>query len=841
LGEQERVGGVANSPDGNKECLSAIRRCRTDDAPDNDADSLEYPDLFAQFQSSWQVPAKRKAWISASSSAFPAAASSVKASADDCQPLLRFLLSEFDRSSLGAVFLKRQSASHDGQCQVNERFLHVDHVQSRGLNVGHAELIGISVEPLCSIRTRHLRRLRHCRPMLALARSNQRGSDSNEARSGSSGSGLAEMDGDMRPMLRRRPKRAVGDSNKFSAARMPCKGAMRRTPPCIWGRSRVVLDISSAYAGSFRSRQEPGGPDCQLQLEWVYGSRGSDCRNNLIYLESSGELVYFMAAVVYTRTAIPCLATGQSSGHRKVQGKAHIRTLHVIGEQDFQRAVCCVAFSSYDKGELLCAVDEANDHHLSVWDWKAEKRLCQAKASKEPIMDVEFNPQEPNAIVSCGRGQISFWTIDDARNLEAKRGTFKLSHKKTQKLLNPAHCTNRNVQQRDMWPVFPCFKQSMNGGSACSAPNSNPKNWRYPLDKEAPKYILGLAFSPKGFLVSGDSSGNILIWDKGRNKITRELSGAHSDAVFSLTFLRDGRLRGGRAGRLVLWDDSCQRKLMDTEVPMAYGAVRCIVQGKGERLYLETIKNCVLEGSFSDGFSPISVVKQGAHCCSMSPDGNLAIVGSQTGHYIVLDAANRGAVLQTKKISREQIEDIKFSPDGQHVALASRNNKIYIYRVSSNNRQLDLVAKCQGHTSFVTHIDWSADGTLLRSNSGDYELLYWKMPDGQREFDDSVTRDAKWQTGTCCLSFEVAGIWRDANDGTDVNAVCVDAGGTLCAVGDDFGWVNLYSYPCPVAAPDRRQGGGHSSHVTNVAFTPDGKRLISCGGRDMAVMQWLLV
>ncbi|PAA71918.1 hypothetical protein BOX15_Mlig006608g1 [Macrostomum lignano] len=624
------------------------------------------------------------------------------------------------------------------------------------------------------------------------------------------------------------------------------------------GRSRVVLDISSAYAGSFDPAKSQEAPDRQLQLEWVYGSRGSDCRNNLIYLESSGELVYFMAAVVvlhdvnggtqrhYTEHTddVHCiavhpdrntLATGQSSGHRKVQGKAHIRvwladtlqTLHVIGEQDFQRAVCCVAFSSYDKGELLCAVDEANDHHLSVWDWKAEKRLCQAKASKEPIMDVEFNPQEPNAIVSCGRGQISFWTIDDARNLEAKRGTFK--------------------------------------------------------DKEAPKYILGLAFSPKGFLVSGDSSGNILIWDKGRNKITRELSGAHSDAVFSLTFLRDGRLvSGGRAGRLVLWDDSCQRKLMDTEVPMAYGAVRCIVQGKGERLYLETIKNCVLEGSFSDGFSPISVghrdelwglavdasgrfltcgddrlvalrdpethktlweaqVKQGAHCCSMSPDGNLAIVGSQTGHYIVLDAANSGAVLQTKKISREQIEDIKFSPDGQHVALASRNNKIYIYRVSSNNGQLDLVAKCQGHTSFVTHIDWSADGTLLRSNSGDYELLYWKMPDGQREFDDSVTRDAKWQTGTCCLSFEVAGIWRDANDGTDVNAVCVDAGGTLCAVGDDFGWVNLYSYPCPVAAPDRRQGGGHSSHVTNVAFTPDGKRLISCGGRDMAVMQWLLV
>uniref|UniRef100_A0A1I8F8N8 WD_REPEATS_REGION domain-containing protein n=1 Tax=Macrostomum lignano TaxID=282301 RepID=A0A1I8F8N8_9PLAT len=353
----------------------------------------------------------------------------------------------------------------------------------------------------------------------------------------------------------------VPDCVEFAAVR--AVGCLDETHAALHlGRSRVVLDISSAYAGSFDPAKSQEAPDCQLQLEWVYGSRGSDCRNNLIYLESSGELVYFMAAVVvlhdvnggtqrhYTEHTddVHCiavhpdrntLATGQSSGHRKVQGQGAYPclTLHVIGEQDFQRAVCCVAFSSYDKGELLCAVDEANDHHLSVWDWKAEKRLCQAKASKEPIMDVEFNPQEPNAIVSCGRGQISFWTIDDARNLEAKRGTFK---------------------QRDMWPVFPCFKQSMNGGT-------------------------------------------------GRNKITRELSGAHSDAVFSLTFLRDGRLvSGGRAGRLVLWDDSCQRKLMDTEVPMAYGAVRCIVQGKGERLYLETIKNCVLEGSFSDGFSPIS-------------------------------------------------------------------------------------------------------------------------------------------------------------------------------------------------------------------------------------------
>ena len=37
-------------------------------------------------------------------------------------------------------------------------------------------------------------------------------------------------------------------------------------------------------------------PEHQLSLEWVYGYRGHQCRNNLYYT-SSGEVVYFVAGV----------------------------------------------------------------------------------------------------------------------------------------------------------------------------------------------------------------------------------------------------------------------------------------------------------------------------------------------------------------------------------------------------------------------------------------------------------------------------------------------------------------------------------------------------------------
>ena len=37
-------------------------------------------------------------------------------------------------------------------------------------------------------------------------------------------------------------------------------------------------------------------PKSQLRLEWVYGYRGHQCRNNLYYT-SSKEIVYFVAGV----------------------------------------------------------------------------------------------------------------------------------------------------------------------------------------------------------------------------------------------------------------------------------------------------------------------------------------------------------------------------------------------------------------------------------------------------------------------------------------------------------------------------------------------------------------
>uniref|UniRef100_A0A286XTP8 EMAP like 2 n=1 Tax=Cavia porcellus TaxID=10141 RepID=A0A286XTP8_CAVPO len=159
-----------------------------------------------------------------------------------------------------------------------------------------------------------------------------------------------------------------------------------------------------------------GAPDASS-----YGYRGRDCRANLCLLPT-GEIVYFVAsvAVLYSveeqrqrhylghNDDIKCLAvhpdmvtiaTGQVAGttkegkplppHVRIWDSVSLSTLHVLGLGMFDRAVCCVGFSKSNGGNLLCAVDESNDHMLSVWDWAKEAKVVD---SKDPACSAGFHP-----------------------------------------------------------------------------------------------------------------------------------------------------------------------------------------------------------------------------------------------------------------------------------------------------------------------------------------------------------------------------------------------------------------------------------------------------------------
>uniref|UniRef100_A0A3Q0KRN3 Putative WD-repeat protein n=1 Tax=Schistosoma mansoni TaxID=6183 RepID=A0A3Q0KRN3_SCHMA len=644
-------------------------------------------------------------------------------------------------------------------------------------------------------------------------------------------------------------------------------------------------------------------PDTTLKLEWIYGYRGRDCRNNLHYLPT-GELIYFVAAVVVLYNIeeqcqrhylehtddVKCIAihpdritvaTGQSAGHDKQFGKPHVRiwssvdlkTLKIIGLGEFERSVCCLSFSKTDSGVKLCAVDEATDHVISIWDWQKSRKITETKCSTEPITAVEFHPLDDATLVSGGKGHLAFWTFDGC-TLSKKMGIFE--------------------------------------------------NGKQPIEK--PKFILCLTFAENGDLLTGDSAGNIIAWKRGTNTVNQICQGVHEGGIFSLCLTNNGHLisGGGKDRRLVFFDAALNPTGRTEELTELYGSVRTITQGPGELLIIGTTKNMILQAGPGMEISPLmfghfeefwslakhpqahqfitggrdhlvilwdSLSKQAIwskeftdaiHCAAfyppqsvlitngtMSPVNNhnndsningnnvidetnnldfnvsmmnshdlLVVLGTSTGRWLVFNCLKQEIIAAHSDGLGEQIECVAYSPDGNYLALGSRDNVIYVYNVLERGYKYNRVGRCCGHTSFILHIDWSVDGRFIRSVSGDYEILFWTAFDCRQVVSPSTLRDLEWASQTCTLGWEVAGIWPSDSDGTDVNACDRSPTADILATGDDYGKVKLFKYPTNKPKAEFRAYNGHSSHVTNVTFLYDGSRLISTGGKDTAVLQW---
>ncbi|XP_072742626.1 echinoderm microtubule-associated protein-like 2 isoform X4 [Anoplolepis gracilipes] len=622
----------------------------------------------------------------------------------------------------------------------------------------------------------------------------------------------------------------------------------------------VVLYVPTPMIESYDLHKVSTPPQSKLKLDWVYGYRGRDCRSNL-HLLPTGEIVYFVAAVVVLYNMeehsqrhylghtddVKCLAihpnklvvaTGQVCGTDRRDAMPHIRiwnsvsltTLSVIGNGEFDGSICCLSFSKADGGSYLCAIDETSDHNISIWDWQKSDRgtkVTETKCSVDTVVCAEWHPLERNQIVSCGKGHVSFWSLDNGGMLYKRMGVFE--------------------------------------------------------SRDKPRYVTCVAFNQNGDVLTGDSNGSIIVWARGTNTISRLVRNLHEGSIFSICVLKNGNIitGGGKDGRIQYFDASLTLTGENAQIEDHFGGIRTLSEGRGTQLLVGTTRNCILVGDIEMGFNPAMLghaeevwglaahptlpqfataghdrllqmwdslshtvvwskdIGEQAQSIAFSPDGNIIVVGCMSGKWLAIDSETRELYTHHSDGS-EPIQVVQFSPDGTLLALGSRDNYIYIYQVNEDATKYSRVGRCMGHSSFITHLDWSVDGQYLRSNSGDYELLYWNPGVCRQIPQSSMLRNVDWATHTCVISFETIGIWPEGADGTDVNNCTRSGDGKLLATGDDFGKVKLFSHPACQPKSLYHSYGGHSSHVTNVSFLQDDSRLVSTGGADTSVLQWIV-
>uniref|UniRef100_A0A672T963 EMAP like 4 n=1 Tax=Sinocyclocheilus grahami TaxID=75366 RepID=A0A672T963_SINGR len=538
-------------------------------------------------------------------------------------------------------------------------------------------------------------------------------------------------------------------------------------------------------------------PPERLKLEWVYGYRGRDCRAN-VYLLPTGEIVYFIASVVV-------LFNYEERTQR-----------HYLGHTD---CVKCLAVHP-DKIRIatgqIAGVDKDGrplQPHVRVWDSVSLSTL-------QIIGLGTFERGVGSLAFSKADSGIHLSVIDDSNEHMLTVWDWQKKSK-----IAEIKTTNEVVLAVEFHPT--------DANTIVTCGKSHIFFWTWSGSSLARKQgIFGVRTHTLIFLMGNlkDGSPSVLLTHPiptGAFQITRQIK-AHDGSVFTLCQMRNGTLLtgGGKDHKIILWDHDLNPE-RDIEVPDQYGTIRAVAEGKGEQFLVGTSRNFILRGTFNDGFQ----VEVQGHTDELwglaaHPFKDLFLTCAQDRQVCLWNS-----VYHTLEWTR--LLDVRLLQT--HICIHIMFSFSF-FIVKSFNLRL------QGHSSYITHLDWSPDNKFIMSNSGDYEILYWDIPNGCKLIRNrSECKDIDWATYTCVLGFHVFGVWPEGSDGTDINALVRSHNRKVIALADDFCKVHLFQYPCSRPKAPSHKYSAHSSHVTNVSFMHSDSNLISTGGKDMSIMQWRLV
>lgn len=632
---------------------------------------------------------------------------------------------------------------------------------------------------------------------------------------------------------------------------------------------------SKPWIGALKAPSNPpatmnAAPALNMDLEYVYGYRVFDSRQNLFYTSNPNNVVYMAAAlgVVLDKThntqrffgageiktakghcdditalAIhpnrDTIATGEVGSNPKVcvwsasNPEAPPKCEFKLGRG--RRGISCMGFSH--DGKYIALADLHNDHYVSVWDATTGAKVAEMKGGPDKILDLAWN-HSSYSFGTAGIKHIYFWELKGTA-LEGNKGLF----------LKAGEQSNMTSIQ---WLNDGC---AITGGGNGQLYRWKARELQNTVQVHGPGQAVHALIIVNDKVLSGGKDNKVYELDASLNKVKEHTLMSYPRA---LDINSGNILVGTRDGCIIeISSAGTQTKLMESHYD---GEVWGVVVDSTNHLVITTgddnqikvwnseQRKCVGTGTIDKTKGPQRKAGSGASTLATTgtnqqarslalntSNGNLA-VGHNDGRVTVRTGVKAlDNIVCTLQDSKEWIEVMHYSPDNSKLAVGSHDNNVYIYDVGQGYKIVHIL---KGHSSFITALDWSADGSAIHTTSGDYELLFWDVNSGKQETAGATKfADEHWSQWSCPLGWPVRGIFGTVIDYTHVNRVHRSPDGHMVAVGNDWGLVEVFGFPNSEGAKSVAFRA-HSEHVMNVKWDQHGSKLFSAGGYDQCVMQW---
>lgn len=641
--------------------------------------------------------------------------------------------------------------------------------------------------------------------------------------------------------------------------------------------------IGALVAPSDAPTNDSKMPEEDLEVDWVYGYRGYDSIDNLVS-DSKGRIVYPIAGFLIAYDAkentqqvfrdhnddIVCLAQSPTNPDIVATGQVQTITMSGRSKKPFicvtnvatgevtklparhKRAVRCVAFSK--DGQYLASVGADGNNTVMVWDWASRRVVAEAKGDTNKISQIEWSSTDPQAFVTAGVKHLFFWTWNGGASLKKKRSRsagvgirtyFVVKYDKSGNVIcggkkgaivkfNPS--TGKAVKEYKglhKGSVFAVcklddgFASGGKDGFLRVMDSGFKEKWSLKLSSRVRSIYNG-----KDNLLVGTYANDIFVVPKsGAASAPKPVVNGHDQGeLWALKVTDDASfITAGEDNLVARWD-------MKTKKATTIGKLSTKKPPRRRRKY---------------GVSTTSRLhpSQCARAVAVSPDGSQIVCGRNDGRIVVLDSKtlmptktvnlNKFSKRRVRNQKGNWIQTMSFSPNGQMLAVGTHASVICLCDVKAGYTCVKALKK---HNAAITKLDWSKNSRQIRSTCLGYELLFFdidlKDPKNSKQNTSATAlKDIDWATNSCILTWGTQNVWDTDQDGSDVNSIDVFQN-KLVATGDDYGNVNLFRYPVLDPMNERRRVGGHSAHVCNISFTPNGKYLISVGGGDKAIVQW---